>query len=192
MTVPQAVSPPGAPSNLTVSVSGTTANFSWSPPATGGAVSNYLLAAGTTPGFAVPIASVTLGSTPSASISGIPPGTYFVRVLAMNAGGTSGASNEVSVIVSSPGLPGAPTLNPAVVSGNSVSLSWVAGSGGTPTSYLLTVAAAPGGTAILTMPLSGTSVTFSGVPSGTYYLRLAAVNAAGTGPASNQITLVVP
>ena len=152
VTVPQAVAPPGAPTNLSVSVAGTSAQFSWSAPASGGAVANYILLAGTTPGFSVPIASATLGSTPGTSISGIPPGTYFVRVTARNAGGTSGPSNEVTVIVSAPSLPGAPTLNPPVISGNTVSLSWVAGSG-TPTSYVLYVATTPGGSAIATVTL---------------------------------------
>jgi predicted phage tail protein len=192
VTVPQAVAAPGAPTNLAVSVSGTTAQFSWVPASTGGSVTSHLLVAGTTPGFALPIASITLGSMPGTTISGIPPGTYYVRVLAVNAAGISGPSNEVTVTVSLPSLPGAPTLSPAMVSGNTVSLSWMPGSGGTPMSYLLAASATPNGSAITTVLLTGTSATFSGVPGGTYYLRLRAVNAAGTGPSSNEITVVVP
>ena len=192
VTVPQAVAAPAAPTNLTVSVVGTTANFTWVPGSGGGAVANYLLVAGTTPGFGIPTASVTLTGAPGASIPGVPPGTYYVRVLAVNAGGTSGPSNEVTVVVSGPGLPGTPTLNPAVVSSTTVSLSWVPGAGGVPTSYLLTAASAPGGSAIATVPLTGTSATFTNVPSGTYHLRLAAINAVGSSLASNEITVVVP
>jgi predicted phage tail protein len=98
----------------------------------------------------------------------------------------------VTVVVSGSSLPGTPTLNPAVVSSNTVSLSWVPGAGGAPTSYLLTAAAAPGDSAIATVTLTGTSATFTNVPSGTYYLRLAAINAVGSSPASNEITVVVP
>jgi hypothetical protein len=192
VTVPQPVAPPGAPTNLTVSVSGTTAQFSWMPAVSSGAATSYLLVAGLTPGFAVPIATATLGSMTAASFSGVPPGTYYVRVLAMNPAGTSGPSNEVIVTVSQAGLPGAPTLNPAIVAGSTVSLSWIPGSGALPTSYLLMAATTPGGAAILTVALTGTSETFSAVPSGTYYLRLAGVNAAGIGPASNEVTVVVP
>jgi predicted phage tail protein len=83
-------------------------------------------------------------------------------------------------------------LNPAVVSAGTVSLSWVPGSGGAPTSYVLTAAASASGVAIATVPVTGTSATFTQVPPGTYYLRLAAVNAVGTGPPSNEITVVVP
>jgi hypothetical protein len=111
--------------------------------------------------------------------------------MAQNADGTSGPSNEVTLIVSAPSLPGAPTLNPPVIPGNTVSLSWVAGSG-TPTSYVLYVATTHGGSAIATVTLIGTSAIFTGVPNGTYFLRLAAVNGAGTGPASTEINLFVP
>ena len=53
--------------------------------------------------------------------------------------------------------------------------------------------ATPGACSVLyVMTLIGTSVIFTGVSSGTYYLRFAAVNGAGTGPASNEISLVVP
>ena len=192
VTVPQAVVPPGAPTNLAVSVSGTTAHFTWVPAATGGVATSHLLVAGTTAGFVIPIASVALPGTPGTTIPNVPPGTYYVRVLAVNGGGTSGPSNEVTVIVASPSLPGAPTLNPAVVSGGAVSLSWVPGGGGTPTFYVLTAATSPNGVATATVPVTGSSATFTGVPPGTYYVRLSAVNAVGAGPPSNEITVVVP
>ena len=192
ITVPQAVAAPGAPSNLAASVAGNTASFTWNAPATGGPVASYLLVAGTTPGFAIPIATVSLPGTPGAAIPGVPPGTYYVRILALNAGGTSGPSNEVTVTVAGPAAPGAPTLNVPVVAGSTVSLSWSAGSGGPPTGYTLVASHTPGGAPIVTVPLSGTSVTFTSVPSGTYYLRLTASNAVGTSAASNEVTAVVP
>jgi hypothetical protein len=61
-------------SNLTVSVVGTTANFTWVPGSGGGAVANYVLVAGTTPGFAIPIASVTLPGAPGRRFQGCRPG----------------------------------------------------------------------------------------------------------------------
>jgi hypothetical protein len=115
-----------------------------------------------------------------------------VRVLALNAGGTSGSSNEVVVMVAAPGLPGAPTLHAAVVSGNTVSLSWTPGAGGPPASYILTASSTPAGSPLATVAMIGTSMTFVDVPSGIYFLRLAAVGSVGTGPASNEITVVVP
>lgn len=192
VTVPQAVTAPGAPSNLTANVSGATANFGWVAPASGGPVVNYLLVAGLTPSFSVPFTSVSLGATASFSVPGVPAGTYYVRVHAQNSGGTSPPSNEVSLTVASLMPPGVPTLNAPTVSGSTVTLSWTPGSGDGPTSYTLAASVSPGGAPIATVPLTGTGVSFPGVPPGTYYLRLTATNAAGTSAPSADVTLVVP
>ena len=153
----------------------------------------YTLLAGSTPSFTTPQASVPLAaSATSIAIPGIPAGTFYLRLLAQNAGGSSAASNEVALTVAGPAAPSAPTLNAPTVSGSSVSLSWSPGAGGgAPTSYQLT-ATTSGGVVLATVPLSGASVSFAGVPSGTYLLRLVAVNGVGASPPSNQVTLVVP
>lgn len=193
VVVPQDVPSPGAPSGLAASVAGTTAVFTWSAPASGGAPTGYTLVAGTSPGFATPLVSMPLPASPrSATVSSIPPGTYYVRIVAQNAGGASAASNEVPVTVAGATTPGAPTLNVPTVSGNSVTVSWSPGAGGAPTSYTLTATATPGGVPIATVPLTGVSAGFTGVPSGTYYLQLTASNGAGTSAPSNQVTVVVP
>lgn len=183
---------PGAPSGLGVSVAGSTATFTWSGPASGGAPAGYVLLAGTSPGFSSPFAALPLPVSPTSfSIPGIPPGTYYIRLVAQNAGGTSSPSNEVTLTVAGASAPGAPTLS-ASASGRTVNVSWTPGSGGTPTGYTLSAAVTPGGAPVATVPLGGTSVAFANVPSGTYYLRLTASNGAGTSPASNQVTVTVP
>lgn len=192
VTVPQAVEPPAPPSNLTATVSGTTVVFSWSPSSGGGPVANYVLVAGLAPAFAVPYVTMPLGATPGATVPGVPPGTYYVRVLAQNAGGTSAASNEVTVTVAGLEPPAAPTLNAPTVSGSTVTVSWSNGSGGTPATYTLTASTTPGGAPIVSVPLTGTSASFPGVPSGSYYLRLTATNAAGTSPPSAEVSVTVP
>jgi hypothetical protein len=192
VTVPQAGSPPGPPANLAASVTGTTVSFAWGPPSSGGPVTNYVLVAGLTPGFSAPFATLPLGATPGFVVPGVPAGTYYARVLAQNASGTSAPSNEVVFTVAGTEPPGAPTLHAPTVSGSTVILSWIAGSGGTPTGYTLSASVTPGGPPIVTVPLVGTSVSFSGVPSGTYYLRLTASNSSGTSPPSAQVTLTVP
>ena len=141
--IPQAAVPPSPPSGLTASVSGSTVMFNWSP--SRGGVTSYLLVAGLTPAFSVPYVTVPLGPTPGFVVPGVPAGTYYVRVLAQNASGTSAASNEVSFTVAGLALPGAPTLHAPAVSGSTVTLSWSAGSGGTPASYLLIASVAPAG-----------------------------------------------
>ncbi len=193
LTVPAVAPPPGNPTNLGVAVSGASATFTWNAPAAGGAPSGYTLIAGTSPGIPSPIASMPLPATPrSVAIGGIPPGTYYARVLATNAGGASGPSNEVMLTVAGAAAPAAPVLNTPSVSGRTVSLSWSAGGGGAPTGYTLLASVAPGGAPIATVPVTGTGVTLPGVPPGTYYLRLTASNPAGTSAPSNQVVLVVP
>jgi len=192
VTVPTSVAPPGSPGAFAASVSGTTVTFSWTPPASGGAVAGYTLLAGLTPAFTSPIASLAVpaGAT-SLSVPGVPAGTYYARLIAQNTGGTSPASNEAALTVAGLTAPGAPTMNPATVSGGTVTLSWTPGSGGTPASYVLT--ARTGAGAVLgVIPATGTTLSVPNVPSGTYLVTVAAVNAAGTSGASNQVTITVP
>ena len=173
-------------------MAGTTATFTWTPPASGGAPTSYVLYAGVTPAFTAAIASLPIAPTAtSLAVPGVPVGTFYVRLVAVNAAGTSAPSNEVSLSVAGATVPGAPTLSGSA-SGGTVQVSWTPGPGGAPASYTLTASLTPGGAAIATVPLTGTSAAFPGVPSGTYYLRLTATNAAGTSPASNTVTVTVP
>ena len=193
VAVPQVAAAPGAPSGLVATVAGSTATFTWNAPSGGGAPTSYVLVAGVSPGFTVPIATVPLPVSPrSFAVAGVPPGTYYARLLARNSGGTSPASNEVSLTVAGASAPSAPVLNTPSVAGGVVSLSWTPGGGSAPTSYTLVATVTPSGAPIATVPLTGTGIAFPGVPAGTYYLRLTASNAAGTSAPSNQVTLVVP
>jgi hypothetical protein len=87
--------------------------------------------------------------------------------------------------------PGAPTLNPPVVSGNTVQLSWTPSDGTAPTSFVLT-ATNTSGTVLATVPLTATSASFSGVASGTYLVSIVALNNIGSSPPSNTVTVIVP
>jgi hypothetical protein len=70
--------------------------------------SQYVLSAGTAPGLSN-VAIVNLGAALSLSASA-PPGVYYVRVVAQNAFGSSGPSNEVIVRV---GAGSAPSGSPS-------------------------------------------------------------------------------
>ena len=80
------------------------------------------------------------GSTATTlTVTGVPAGTYFVRVLAKNSSGSSAPSNEIVLTVGggpSPctTAPGVPTGLSAAVSGASVTLTWTAPAGGCPPS----------------------------------------------------------
>lgn len=195
LVVPSLPPPPGAPQGLAATVSGNTLSFSWAAPTSGGSASSYTLLAGTSPGFTTTIAQAPLPPSPlSASFAGVPVGTYYVRVVAQNAGGISTASNEIAVTVGGPPpppTPGAPTMNAAQVSGSTVTLSWTPGGGGVASSYALT-ARLPSGASLGPVPVATSTASFAGVPPGTYVVSVVAINAGGTSASSNQVTVVVP
>ena len=84
--------PPNPPVGLSTTVTGSFVTLNWAT--SGGCpATNYILSAGSGPGSS-DIAIVTLGATTSFSASA-PAGTFYVRVVAQNAFGSSGPSNEV-------------------------------------------------------------------------------------------------
>jgi predicted phage tail protein len=89
---------PGVPSGLTiVSNTGGTVVLSWNPAS--GSPSTYVVEAGSSSG-ASDLVSSDLGSAASTlTATGVGAGTYYVRIRARNACGTSGASNEAVVVV---------------------------------------------------------------------------------------------
>ena len=92
--------PPNRPV-LTATVSGMLINLTWS--STGCPTSNFALHAGSAPGLSnLAIANMGVGTSFSATA---PPGTYYLRVFAQNAFGSSAASNEGVAQVAAGGLP---------------------------------------------------------------------------------------
>lgn len=182
--------PPGPPTGLVASVSGSTVTISWSAPTSGGAATGYQLMAGTAPG-ASNVGVVPLAAT-SMVVPGVPNGIYYVRITATNTAGVSAPSADVPIVV---GLaaPGAPRSLVAVApSPGVVSLSWLAPSSGpVPTSYVVVAGHAPGASTYQ-IPVAGTALAGGGVPAGTYYVRVVALNGATPGPASSEVALVVP
>ena len=123
-----------------------------------------------------------------------PPGAYFVRVIAVNACGASVPSSEVAVIVGSVVVPpAAPFALEAVVSGSTVTLSWGAPSVGTgPFQYGVEAGSGTGLSNLAAVTTTTAAFTATAVPAGTYYVRVRASGPGGTGPASNEIVVVVP
>ena len=90
--------PPSAPTGVTATAQGNTGHLTWSAAPAGETVSTYIIEAGSTPGannqgtFVAPGNSTSFDREASA-------GTYYVRVFARNACGTSPASQEVTVVI---------------------------------------------------------------------------------------------
>lgn len=87
---------PGVPRTVLASAAaGGLVTVSWQAPATGGIPTSYLIVAGYMPGASTFQAQVT-----GTSVSGVVPvGTYYLRMVALNAAGAGPASSEVILTV---------------------------------------------------------------------------------------------
>jgi hypothetical protein len=184
-----AESAPGIPGGLTAQVSGSTVTVSWMP-ATGAAATAYQLQAGRVPGGG-DVGVATTGATTFVATD-VARGVYYVRIVAVNAYGASAPSADVVIVVGD-GLPGTPVgLLAAAGPAGSVRVLWQPPPGGAPPDgYTLLVGTAPGHPTARIQTVAPSLIT-SGVASGTYYVRAVGVNRAGAGPASAEITVVVP
>lgn len=187
------VSPASKPQGLRVSVAGTAVTLTWNPPTAGDVVNDYLLDAGTAPGASNIVSAVPVGGGFVVTVPGVPPGAYYVRIRARNALGVSVPSDEAAFTVAAPAPAGVPTGLRAAVSGSTVTLSWGAPrSGGPPASYVLEAGLAPGAPSLVQDVGAVGSVTIPGTPPGTYYVRARAKNAAGVGPPTADVRVIVP
>jgi hypothetical protein len=87
---------PAAPANLRATVVERVVQLTWEAPPGGCAASHFIVVAGSAPGLS-DLAQLTMGG--AVLVTPAPPGTYYVRVMAANASGASGSSNEIVVFV---------------------------------------------------------------------------------------------
>lgn len=187
---------PSAPQSLSAVVAGSVIQLNWQPPASAGGstISAYLLDAGSNPGASDLAAGLSLGAGTGFVSPPVPNGNYYVRVRAQNTAGTSLPSNEVRVVVGPP-PPGAPALSGSGGSGGAVTLSWsVPGTGASVTGYEIHAGSSTGASNLAVVPVPAAQVSFAatGVPAGTYFVRVVATSGSGPGAFSNEIVVVVP
>ncbi|MGD0320646.1 MAG: fibronectin type III domain-containing protein [Acidimicrobiales bacterium] len=187
---------PGAPTGLGAIRGNTTVALSWKAPSSNGgsAITGYNVYEGTRSGHesTTPVNGSTLITGTSYTVTGLTNGTtYYFTVKAVNAVGSSAASNEASATPAT--VPGAPTGLGATRGNTTVALSWKAPSsngGSAITGYNVYEGTSPGaeaGTPVNTSPITGTSYTVRGLTNGTtYYFTVEAVNAVGSSASSNE------
>jgi hypothetical protein len=180
--------PPLPPSGLAFTLNGSTLSLSWQPSPSGGVV--YTILAGSTSG-ASDIAQAPVGAVTALNAPGVPPGRYFIRIRAVTSCGAAD-SNEVQVVVGAAQLPGAPGTLAAQVAGSTVSLTWSAATG-TVTGYVLEAGSTAGASDLAVVPVGAALVLSApGVPPGTYFVRVRALNSVGAGPPSNEVIVILP
>lgn len=184
--------PPDPPTNFSGSVVLTNLTLSWTPASTGGTAQRYVVEAGTAPGV-YNIGSATFPANPtSTTIGAVPPGTYYLRIRAQNAVGTSAPSPEIQVTVGACAPPAPPGTLSGSASDTLVNLRWSAPATGVTQGYLLSAGSAPtlSNLGVQSYPASVTSLAGS-VPYGNYYVRVQATNVCGVSAPSNEILVAV-
>jgi hypothetical protein len=182
------VAPPPVPSPLTFTTAGATVTLWWAAAAT---ASSYALEAGQTPGSSN-LGVLPLGNVQSLTAT-VPLGAYYVRARASNACGTSGPTNEAAVILDgSTSVPSPPTALSWSLSGRTLILQWTPPkSGGMPSGYQIEAGFTPGGVDAV-VPTTAPGLVVPNAPSGTFYVRVRSVNAAGASAPTTDVTVVVP
>ena len=176
---------PGAPRAITANVSGSSVTLGWQPGAPPAATSFTVEVGTSADGSNVGVFPVGTATRVSGTLAA---GTYFTRVRSVGANGPGGASSEAIVTVPAPSTPpGAPGTLTASTANGVVSLAWGAAAGNA-TTYVVEAGSATGLANVGTFATGHLDTTFiTPAPSGTYYVRVRAANAAGIGPASNEI-----
>ena len=188
---PPPTATPGTPTDLTATAGNALVNLSWK--AVSGAASYNVYrgtaanAEATTP-IATNITAIVFSNT------GLPNGTpYFYKVRAVNSIGTGNPSNEATAtptVVPPPiTVPGAPT-NLSATAGNAfVNLAWQAVTGAT--GYNVYRGAATNAEAATPIATNVTGTTFKDAEltnGSTYFYKVRAVNSAGAGNPSNEVS----
>jgi hypothetical protein len=177
--LPLGAAVPTAPTNLSTTVNGQVVTLTWT--ASANSPTQYLLQAGFAPGQTA--LSVSLSAAQTSFTASAGPGTYYARVYAVNGEGTSAASNEVTVVITSTcGNPSVPLNLRAMQKGPEIYLFWVRPQFGSPNGYAIQAGVAQGQT-IAQFGVAGTTMN-TAVGSGTYFARVIATSACGNGPAT--------
>ncbi|HME53931.1 MAG TPA: PQQ-binding-like beta-propeller repeat protein [Candidatus Lokiarchaeia archaeon] len=184
---------PSAPQNLQASVGNGQITLAWQAPANdgGSAVTNFTIYQGIMPGSESSIASTN--DTTYTSTGMVNGKTYYFKVSAVNWAGEGPRTTEVQATPAT--IPGPPLEFTATASNGHISLSWQVpanNNGSAITGYKIYRGTSPGAETILVFLVNITAYVDTSTSSGRgYYYQVSAVNGAGEGYRSIEISATV-
>jgi hypothetical protein len=196
------ISAPVFNNNQPVLNSGPTVTLSWTPPAIGSPTS-YVIEASNTPGGPANLANFNTGNAlTTLVVPDVPAGTYYVRIRALDASGSSAPSNEVAVVVvgvAAGSCPSAPRgLNVVSQSSGTITIGWLPPLTGVPASYVVQAGSSPNASNLANFDTNSTALTLvaQNVAAGSYFVRVYGRSSSCApptflGPTSNEILLSV-
>ena len=176
---------PSAPADLVGLVNNTSLGLAWRNTYGGGEPTSLVLDVSGTVATSIP-----LGFAESFNFTGVPAGTYTLSLRALNATGSSAASNAITLTFPGPcsGAPLTPINFLAYKVGGAIVIVWdPATTGPAPTSYVVNV----GGSFFGSLPTVARELTGAPGP-GSYNLSVTAINACGASAPTATQTVVVP
>ena len=183
---------PGAPTDPHTITNGGQVAIEWGPPLHGADPRFYVIDVGASPGASDIANGFPVGADTFFDASGVPPGTYYVRIRAVSAGGVGPASDEVELVVGPNGCaarPEAPTDLDAVVNGGTVTVTWTESVTPGVTGYRIVANPFGAGAYFTTLVPAGTTTVSAPAPPGVFVVRVRAVSACGVSAASNEVVL---
>ena len=193
-TPPPEIPPPELPTAPIMSASVRDNRFidlSWTADA-GADIIGYRISAGTGP-KREDVGIFTAGVTTRFTIGDLPAGIYHVRVQPITVAGAGASSHEVFLNLESGGpAPDAPRSLDAIVSRDTVALSWLPpadGLGGD--RYVIEVGSAPGGADVASFETQQLFFAIQNLPHGPSHLRVRAVRVDVGRSASNEVVAFI-
>ncbi len=183
---------PGPPTDPHTITNGSQVAIEWGPPLHGADPRFYVIDVGASPGTSAIASGFPVGADTFFDASGVPPGTYYVRIRAVSAGGVGPASDDVELVVGPNGCaarPEPPTDLGALVSGGTVTVTWTDSVTPGVTGYRIVANLFGTGTLFTTFVPAGTSTVSAPAPPGVFVVRVRAVSACGVSAASNEVVL---